>query len=258
VRIVLCDDHRIFVEALAAVFAARGWTVCAHVLTFGDAEAAIAAHSPDVAVVGTVGEAAPAAPAAAVAIAARWPRTPVVHLAGPDDHAAATAAPPSPGPVAVVRKTDDLEWIIAVIERVGRGEDLRDAPSAPASRAGRVAARRGVPSRGGRPGVPHTRARDRAHGGPRTLTAREHEVLARLVAGQTTAVMAADMGVTLNTARVHVQNVLTKLGVGSRLEAVAGAIRAGVAGRPPGGVTGPMPRPGATDPPDVRRAARPR
>ena len=53
------------------------------------------------------------------------------------------------------------------------------------------------------------------------LTAREVEVLAGLVDGASTKALAARLGVTSATARTHVQNVLAKLGVHSRLQAVA-------------------------------------
>jgi DNA-binding NarL/FixJ family response regulator len=53
------------------------------------------------------------------------------------------------------------------------------------------------------------------------LTERERDVLARLVEGQSTKAIAAALCVTPNTARTHIQNVLTKLGVHSRLEAAA-------------------------------------
>ena len=60
------------------------------------------------------------------------------------------------------------------------------------------------------------------------LTDREHEVLARLVRGQSTTSMARSMGVRLSTARSHVDAVLIKLGAHSRLEAVACAVREGL------------------------------
>jgi two-component system nitrate/nitrite response regulator NarL len=56
------------------------------------------------------------------------------------------------------------------------------------------------------------------------LTAREGEVLERLVAGERTQTIAARMGVSYSTARTHVQNLLHKLGAHSRLEAVAFAL----------------------------------
>lgn len=60
------------------------------------------------------------------------------------------------------------------------------------------------------------------------LTPREREVLARLVRGESTTSMARSMGVRLSTTRTHIDSVLIKLGVHSRLEAVAYAVREGI------------------------------
>lgn len=57
------------------------------------------------------------------------------------------------------------------------------------------------------------------------LTGREREVLRRIILGQGTQEMADEMHVSRSTARTHVQNVLRKLGVHSRLEAVAAVSR---------------------------------
>jgi DNA-binding NarL/FixJ family response regulator len=57
------------------------------------------------------------------------------------------------------------------------------------------------------------------------LTPREYEVLALLVDGANTKDMAARLEVSPNTVRTHVQNVLEKLQVGSRLQAAAFAVR---------------------------------
>lgn len=57
------------------------------------------------------------------------------------------------------------------------------------------------------------------------LTPREYEVLSLLVDGANTKDMAGRLGVSPNTVRTHVQNVLEKLQVGSRLEAAAFAVR---------------------------------
>jgi two-component system, NarL family, nitrate/nitrite response regulator NarL len=56
---------------------------------------------------------------------------------------------------------------------------------------------------------------------PHGLTARECEVLAGLVRGESTKTLARRLSVSPATARTHVQNVLAKLGVHSRLQAVA-------------------------------------
>ncbi len=53
------------------------------------------------------------------------------------------------------------------------------------------------------------------------LTDREWEVMRCIMDGQTTEQMAETLGVQRSTARTHVQNLLTKLGVHSRLQAAA-------------------------------------
>jgi DNA-binding NarL/FixJ family response regulator len=52
--------------------------------------------------------------------------------------------------------------------------------------------------------------------------------IARLVRGEGTTMIASSMGVRVSTARTHVDAVLTKLGVHTRLEAVAHAVREGI------------------------------
>jgi two-component system nitrate/nitrite response regulator NarL len=61
------------------------------------------------------------------------------------------------------------------------------------------------------------------------LTAREIEVLGLLVAGASGSEMAARLGISANTVRTHVQSILTKLQVHSRLEAATFAVRHGLA-----------------------------
>ena len=60
------------------------------------------------------------------------------------------------------------------------------------------------------------------------LTEREMEVLGLLVDGTTSDQIAARLGLSRNTVRTHVQAILTKLQVHSRLEAVAFAVRNGL------------------------------
>jgi DNA-binding NarL/FixJ family response regulator len=102
-------------------------------------------------------------------------------------------------------KGDDIRRVIDTIERVHAGEIVLNVPSVQVTSGG------------------CERRMDR-NDLTRFLTTREREVLKRLVAGQNTAELARDMGVRYSTARTHIQNMLTKLGVHSKLEAVAFAV----------------------------------
>lgn len=62
----------------------------------------------------------------------------------------------------------------------------------------------------------------------RQLTERELRVLALLAEGARSEEIAERLSISANTVRTHVQNVLTKLQVRSRLEAVAFAVRHGI------------------------------
>jgi DNA-binding NarL/FixJ family response regulator len=59
------------------------------------------------------------------------------------------------------------------------------------------------------------------------LTPRELEILQQLAEGHATERIADDLGMSRHTLRTHMQNILTKLGVHSKVEAVIAAIRFG-------------------------------
>jgi DNA-binding NarL/FixJ family response regulator len=63
-----------------------------------------------------------------------------------------------------------------------------------------------------------------------SLTARELEVLRLLAAGLDASVIAHELGISVNTCRGYVKNLLAKLGAHSQLEAVVIAMRNGVIG----------------------------
>lgn len=63
---------------------------------------------------------------------------------------------------------------------------------------------------------------------PPELSSREREVLTLLVGGCSTPHIAAVLGISVQTVRKHVQRLLGKLGVATRLEAVAVAVRDGL------------------------------
>ncbi len=75
-----------------------------------------------------------------------------------------------------------------------------------------------------------------------SLTGREREVLRRLADGESNRQIARNLSIAPSTARTHTQNVLTKLGVQSRLLAMASAHPAPVS------VPGLIPEPESRDP----------
>jgi NarL family two-component system response regulator LiaR len=62
----------------------------------------------------------------------------------------------------------------------------------------------------------------------RRLTPRENEILRALAAGETTSQVAAHLGISALTVQSHVKNILAKLGVHSKIEAVTFAWRHGL------------------------------
>jgi DNA-binding NarL/FixJ family response regulator len=74
----------------------------------------------------------------------------------------------------------------------------------------------------------HRRERDEAIILLSRLTRRERQVLAMLARGADNRAIAAALTISPDTARTHIQNLLGKLGVHSRLEAAAFAVRRGL------------------------------
>jgi DNA-binding NarL/FixJ family response regulator len=60
------------------------------------------------------------------------------------------------------------------------------------------------------------------------LTPRERQVLSALVGGSDTATLASELNISRATARSHIQSMLTKMNVHSRLEAATSAVRNGL------------------------------
>jgi two-component system nitrate/nitrite response regulator NarL len=107
-------------------------------------------------------------------------------------------------------KNTDLDTLVTSIDAVIRGEVV-------------------LPERGPRGNGARSSAPDRETGLlVRQLTPREREVLVLLAEGAASKTIAARLGVSANTVRTHIQSILTKLQVHSRLEAAAFAIRSGV------------------------------
>ncbi|HET8614200.1 MAG TPA: response regulator transcription factor [Actinomycetales bacterium] len=116
------------------------------------------------------------------------------------------------GAVGVLSKSSPLEDIVAAVARAASGEPVVDELK-------RMTWLRAAD---------HDRTATESALAPfRRLTPREEEVLAALVDGEPAVAIAERATVSEATVRSHIRSVLTKLGVGSQLQAVAQARRAG-------------------------------
>jgi DNA-binding NarL/FixJ family response regulator len=121
------------------------------------------------------------------------------------------------GAAAVLQKSIEIPDLLDALRRVAEGAVL--LPPVETSRRLRALA-------AARDQDWHARVlRDR-------LTPREWEVLERLVQGKGHAEIAADLVISPETAQTHIRNLLAKLAVRSRLEAVVKALRLGLVAPP--------------------------
>lgn len=121
------------------------------------------------------------------------------------------------GAAGVLHKSAELREIIEAIRTLQAGEQLVSAREV--SEAIRLA-------------VSERRRREREQLMFESLTEREQEVLAALAEGLTDKELAARFTLSPATVRSHVNNILAKLGVRSRLQAVVQAIRYGAVDPP--------------------------
>jgi two-component system nitrate/nitrite response regulator NarL len=201
VKLVLCDDHLLLLEALQPALELRGHTVPAAVTTPEEAVAAVTEHHPDILLVDVYFPDGSSGLRVAAEVAAAAPKTRVVFLSGGSDPEMVRAAVEA-GAVGFARKGRDLGGILRVLDRVMAGETVID-PDLLRTAVGRR----------------HEPEDHDIRWLAGFLTGREREVLEHIVAGNNTAQMAEAMGIARTTARTHVQSVLTKLGVHSRLQA---------------------------------------
>ena len=200
-RLVLCDDHRLLLEAISTALSARGWSIEATATTPEDAVKAVELHEPDVLVTDIAFPAGSGLNALRVVVD-QHPRTKVVILTGLDSPEALREALEI-GVTGYTRKSHSIQTIGDVVEKVGCGEIAIDAAllrQLAIRRTGSTSTTRTLLGR---------------------LTPRERHVLELLVDGHNTAEIMARLRISDSTARTHVQSILSKLGVHSRLQAVA-------------------------------------
>jgi two-component system nitrate/nitrite response regulator NarL len=212
-RIVIADAHRIFAGALESLLRRSGNDVVSCVAGLAAAAEAVSREQADACLLDAdlAGNGHSGALQEAIASS---PRTAFVMLADSPESAGFVGTLAA-GVHGAALKTDDFVEVLRVLTgAVGRPG--RRPAGDPVLSLSVQAAHRPVRHSTRYPALDHL------------LTPREREVLARLVHGESTTSMAKSMGVQLSTTRTHIDSVLIKLGVHSRLEAVACAVREGI------------------------------
>lgn len=200
--ILIVDDHRLFADVVAYALEQLGASVVGPVGTAAEAVEMAAAEDPDVVLLDL---ALPDGDGIDVGrrILALHPETIVLALSASTDPRAATEAVEA-GFRGFLPKETRLPTVVEAIQGAidGRSMVIRPTHTPTSFRSGVSASL--------------------LAGG---LTTREREILELLVAGLGSRAIAEELRISVNTVRTHVQSVLTKLQVHSRLEAAAFAVR---------------------------------
>ena len=201
-KVLLCDDHQLFAEALGDVLSARGDDVL--LTTSPDTAVRVAQEcQPSVCVMDRNFPEGDVGVDAARRLLCVSPRTAVLVLTGSADAAVARAASGA-GVRGFLKKDEPLPHIVQALDQLAEGLLVVD------------------------PAVLRPEVTRSSRSLLSTLTAREQEVLERMVHGESGQAMATAMDVSYSTMRTHVQNILAKLGVHSQLEAAAFAVEHGL------------------------------
>jgi two-component system nitrate/nitrite response regulator NarL len=199
IRIVLVSDVRLHREGLALVLAGTGGIEVVATAPHGDAAAALVRHAPDVALLDLATDDDLSAVRGLVADA---PEVSFVVLAVPELEQAILDCAEA-GIAGYLTRDGSLVDLVDTIRAVASGEARYPAHMV-ARLLRRIAAR------------PHARPSVRS-----TLTSRERQVAALLEAGLSNKEIARRLSIELPTVKNHVHNILEKLGVSRRGEAVA-------------------------------------
>jgi two-component system, NarL family, nitrate/nitrite response regulator NarL len=208
IKVLVVDDHKLFAEAIRAALTHRGMEVIGLAGTAHEAVAVASREQPDL-VLQDLGLPDESGLEAGKKILAACPRATILAVTALND-ASAVREVMRAGFHGYVTKDTPLPQFIKSIEASLSGQVV--IPYRLSSRAGgRISAEE-----------------EHASLLVKQLTPRELKVLALLAEGASGAVMAERLCISRNTIRSHVQNILTKLQVHSRLEAAAFAVKHGI------------------------------
>jgi two-component system, NarL family, nitrate/nitrite response regulator NarL len=201
-RILIVDNHRLFAEAIGGALSQRGFELVGVVRTAFDAVETALRVKPDLVLV-ELGLPDGSGLSAGRAILLEQPTVRVVAVTGSADLGAIRATVEA-GFHGFMTKDSSINQLVDALRAVAVGNTV--LPDI-----------RGWGERGGEEGAE-----------PAALTSREREILRLLAQGIATREMALRLHIASHTVRSHVQSILSKVGVHSRLKAVAFARRKGL------------------------------
>lgn len=199
--VIVIDDHRVFVDLFSSALRVAGYRVVATPVTMAEGAAAVEMYQPDILILdrqlpdgdGISGLAG---------IRASTPGIRVLMLTSATDRSVLCEALEA-GCDGYITKSRGITEVLAAIEAMRAGDTPISTDVGPASLKS----------------VPMVES---------TITAREMQVLQLVCAGLSNPDIADALTLSVNTVRNHVAHVLDKLGVRSKLEAVARAHRLGI------------------------------
>jgi len=211
ITVLIVDDERTFGEALELALGHEQDLLVVDVVTSGaDGVTSATEHRPDV-VIMDVTMPGMSGIEATRRIRESEPEARILVLSGHDDeHLLARAM--QAGASGVLRKTEAIAELARSVRQAHRGEAINEPEEV------ERALRR----------LRHRRAQDAGSAERLSrLTPRELEILQLMAEGRSPEAISAALGVTPATLRTHTQNLITRLGVHSKMEALVLAIRHG-------------------------------